>query len=234
MKSRIAILFQNNVTEGQIQINNGNLTDLKSSCGCDTEESRFCLCGDGPYRLEATFDDVKNDAGAYATRTSVKTAFFGFTFFLRDVNSNNPIYIPQYGIAVTSADDLRTYTEIADAVSCSAGMSELEKIAAAPEATYENSLQGLRKLDSPTWLGLARDIRIFEVGIRDYCAESWDSVSPKFFSIPEKLPELGESPVKYCFMAGRGIGCEKNITRRLEDGVLPIVNATNRDARANA
>jgi hypothetical protein len=230
MKSRIAILFQNKVTEGQIQINYGNLTDLKSNCGCDADESKFCLCGDGPFRLEAAFVDVKNDAGAYATRISVKTVCFGFTFFLRDVNSNYPIYIPQYGVAVTCADDLRAYSEIAEAVVRSSGMSELEKIEAAPETTYERSLQGLRKLDSPTWLGLARDIRIFEVGIRDYCAESWDSVSPKFFSVPEKLPELGELPVKYCFMAGRGIGCEKNITRRLEDGVLPIVNAANMDA----
>lgn len=229
MKSRIAILFQCQVTDGQIHSHYGKLTDLKACCGCETNDNAFCLCGDGPFRLEAAFTDVKNDEGAFATRVNVKTDCFGFSFFLRDVNSSHPIFIPQYGVAVTSADDLRTYAEVAEVIACSPGLSELEKIAAAPEAGYENSLAGLRKLDSPTWLGVARDIRIFEVGIRDYCADSWDSVSPKFFSVPEKLPELGEAPVKYCFMAGRGIGCEKNLTRRLEGGVLPIVNATSKD-----
>ena len=35
--------------------------------------------------------------------------------------------------------------------------------------------------------------------------------------------------IKYNFMAGRGIGCESNLVRTLEDGVLPILNAKNTD-----
>ena len=103
------------------------------------------------------------------------------------------------------------------------------RLAAAPEESYDHCLEGLRKLESPTWLGISRDIRIFEVGIRDYCAEIWDCVTPRLLYQFQKVAEMGESPVKYCFMAGRGIGCERNLSRRLEDGVLPIVNATSKD-----
>ena len=229
MNQKITILFKDQVSDGKIMVSHASLAGINSSCSCKAVDQEFCVCGDAPYRLEVELADIKNDAGAYATRIRVNTSRFGFSFFLRDVNSNYPVFILQYGVAITSADDKRNYNELAAAVACSGGKSELERIDAAPEESYEHCLDGLRKLDSPTWLGTSRDIRIFEVGIRDYCAEIWDCVTPRFFSKPQKVAEIGDYPVKYCFMAGRGIGCEKNISRRLEDGVLPILNATSRD-----
>lgn len=229
MNQKIAVLFKDSVSDGRIEVAHGSLAGLCASCGCEAAGQSFCVCGSAPYRLDVSLDEVMTDAGAFATRVSIRTERFGFSFFLRDVNSSYPIYIPQYGVAVTCGDDRRGYAELAEAVACRGGQSELERLAAAPEESFEHCLDGLRKLDSPTWLGTSRDFRIFEIGIRDYCAETWDCVSPKYFFKPQKIAEIGENPVKYNFMAGRGIGCEKNMTRRLEDGVLPIVNATSKD-----
>ncbi|MEA4889525.1 MAG: hypothetical protein VB070_08710 [Clostridiaceae bacterium] len=229
MNQKIAILFQNPTAEGKILVYHGSLTGLNINPGKTGENGTFSSANRTSSRLTLTVGDVRNEAGAFATRIYVKTAEFGFSFFLRDVNRDFPIYIPQYGVVVTDADDRRSFDLVAGSIKTKGGQSELQKIAAAPEESFEHCIAGLRELQSPTWLGISRDIRIFEVGIRDYCAETWDCVSPKFFSIPEKSPELGDGPVKYCFMAGRGIGCEKNLERKLEDGVLPILNATSRD-----
>ncbi len=230
MNRKIAVLFKDMVSDGRITVSHGKLAGMSASCGCETAGQEFCLCGDAPYRLEIEISDAMVGTGAYATLVSVKTECVGFSFFLRDVNAKHQIYIPQYDAAVTLAQDCRSYCDISADIENRCGKSILESIEAAPEESYEHCIDGIRKLESPTWLGTSRDFRIFEVGIRDYCAESWDTVSPRFFYINEKVPELGEANVEYCFMAGRGIGCEKNQTRRLEDGVLPILNVTGIDA----
>ena len=185
-------------------------------------------CIDG-CRWQVSFEDERLAPGAFQTRVTVRAEKFGFSFFLRDINSENPVYIPQYGVAVTCACDGRSYDAIAADIKAKGGKSNLEKIAEAPEVSFESAVAGNRELKSYTWLGISRDMRIFEVGIRDYCAEMWDCVTPRNLGEYCRDDEIETDHIKYNFMTGRGIGCESNLVRTLEDGVLPILNAKNTD-----
>ncbi len=183
----------------------------------------------GGARWIVTLENAATEPGPFATRVTVRTSDAGFSFFLRDVFREYPIFVPEYGVAVTEADDARDYDELAGDIAANGGKSNLERIAEAPETSFESCLDGERELKSPAWLGVSRDIRLFEVGIRDYCAEMWDCVTPRRFGELMRDEEIEADHIKYCFMAGRGIGCESNVTRRLEDGILPILNSVNTD-----
>ncbi|MBE6885018.1 MAG: hypothetical protein E7487_10470 [Ruminococcaceae bacterium] len=182
-----------------------------------------------PFRCEVELTDEKVGFGAYQTRVTVRTDAFGFSFFLRDINAICPVFIPQYGVAVTDAADGRDYAAVAAAIAAKGGKSNLEKIEEAPETSFDGCIEGNRELKSYAWLGLSRDMRIFEVGIRDYCAEQWDCVTPRDFGKYTTNEEIEAPIVKYSFMTGRGIGCESNTVRSLEEGVLPILNSRNED-----
>jgi hypothetical protein len=143
-----------------------------------------------------------------------------FTFLLRDVDRRYPILIPAYGVAVTEADDGRTYAEIASDVQGRGLKSKLEQIEGEPEESFDSAAAGVRDMKCPTWLGLSRDIRIFSVG------ERLDSIEPRDHGVGAALPEGGDKPVSYNLMAGRGWGAREDITRRLEDGCLPILHGT--------
>jgi hypothetical protein len=85
-----------------------------------------------------------------------------------------------------------------------------------------------------TWLGVSRDIRIFEAGFRyiSYCGpgrEVWDWIKPKYHGMDVTLPELGGAAVKYDYFAGRGLGCVQGLERWIEEGKLPILNARHMD-----
>jgi hypothetical protein len=61
---------------------------------------------------------------------------------------------------------------------------------------------------------------IFEVD------ERLESIQPRDHGYEVVLPEGGKEPVRYSFMMGRGWGAVDNITRRLDEGDLPILEGT--------
>ena len=96
--------------------------------------------------------------------------------------------------------------------------SKLERVASEPEENFETAAEAVRSLSCQTWLGLGRDIRIFGV------SERLDWIQPRFHGDEVALPETENRPCSYRFLMGRGWGAVENITRRLEDGVLPILH----------
>ena len=56
-----------------------------------------------------------------------------------------------------------------------------------------------------------------------------DAIMPRFCGNSIKIPETGDQPLSYSFMLGRGTGGAHEVTRRLEDGVLPILHSTRVD-----
>ena len=99
MEKSIAILWQKQKVQGSIQlINQGK------------------LCTDPDFsvehgRLAVTVADAKLTPGSFATMVTVRTEK-PFSFFLRDVRKDMPIWIPEYQAAVTEADDSRIYEQI--------------------------------------------------------------------------------------------------------------------------
>jgi hypothetical protein len=167
--------------------------------------------------------DARLAPGAPATRVNVRTKSFGFTFFARDVRSDWPIWIPPYGVAVVPGADKRDYRQVADDIRSRKLKSELDRIAAEPEETYENAAAATRDDACETWLGVSRDMRLFRVGFHP--REGYlGFIQARYPSMPR--PQGGyPNGVELGLMAGRGAGCSVNIRRYLEDGVLPILNA---------
>ncbi|HUU43100.1 MAG TPA: hypothetical protein VMX57_04935, partial [Planctomycetota bacterium] len=136
-----------------------------------------------------------------------------------------PVFIPDYGVAVTEASDPRTFDGIAHDVRARGGMSLLQKIDSEPEESYDVAAAHTRNMRCPTWLGLSRDIRVFQTGFGGP-GEAWHWVQPRFHGRVVTLRETGDGPVRYDFMLGRGAGCIEDITRRLEEDTLPILHGT--------
>ena len=171
--------------------------------------------------------DAKLGPGAPATRVTVRTKANGFTFFLRDVTGSWPIWIPHYGGVVVPVDDTRDYRQITDEIRDRGLQSELDRIATDPEETFANAAAVTRDQNCETWLGLSRDMRLFRIGydLRRGYLGFFQSKYPCGVPPMERYPD----GVEFGVMVGRGAACEINVRRWLEDGVLPILHAEQRD-----
>jgi hypothetical protein len=142
-------------------------------------DGRFSCSACGPYRLELTVDADHLTCGADPTMISVRNVPHPFTFFLRDVDKEYPIFIPDYGVAATTGDDGRSYREIEEAIRSKRLVSALQRIDMEQEESYETAAANTLELRSPIWLGITRDVRIFELGLRQPMLYT-DYIQPRF------------------------------------------------------
>jgi len=213
---RVAVVWKHGGTpqRGEVQVTNGSLVRGGGPFECGPS---------GPCRLEFEVAGSEAGYGKAATLVTIAAERNPFTFRLRDVTREFPVWIPAYGVAVTAADDRRTYAEIERAVRALGLETKLGRIESEPEESFEEAAGRTRNMKAQTWLGLSRDIRIFAIG------ERLDWIQPRFHGHEARLPEAQNKPVRYNFLAGRGWGPSDEITRRLEDGALPILHGKLRD-----
>jgi len=190
------------------------------------EVAHGALAGDAVFsvasRLPVTISDEQVAEGAFQTRVTVR-GLQAFTFFLRDVNAAYPIFIPEYGVAVTAGDDPRDYGQIAEDIRKKELASEQQRIEAEPEESYEAAAPRTRDLKCPTWLGISRDMRIFELDANRQYGQ-WGYLTCRNHSYEVKPPETDGAPLRWDFNLGRGAGPQFETVRRLEDGTLPILH----------
>ena len=224
----IAVIWQNTQPKGTIEVVNGQLIKLKIVTGKGRiTGNSFEFKTKGNTRLEATLANVQNNPGSDATRVTIRTEQNPFAFFLRDVNSAYPIYMPIYHAAVIPAEDLRSFGEIETALNSRNLKTKLKQLADEPEESFESAAFQTRNQSCPTWLGLSRDMRIFQLSDnRTNPASEMNLITPRNSSSPVKLPELENRAAEYGYMVGRGQGVAVSTTRRLEEGVLPILHTT--------
>ena len=86
-------------------------------------------------------------------------------------------------MVVTTGGDPRSYDEIAQAVQRRASRTKLEQIEDQPEETFPDAAANTREQQVPTWLGLGRDIRIFEID------ERMETIKPRDHGYEVTLPE---------------------------------------------
>ena len=224
----IALEWQNSQPKGTLEVVNGQLQKIKivNGKGRITGNSfEFKTMGDA--RLEVTVINVQNHPGSDPTIIRVKTAQNPFSFFLRDVNSQYPIYIPEYQASVTDAQDIRSFASIQSDINNQNLKSKIRQISDAAEESFDSAAVHTRNQPCPTWLGISRDIRIFELtDNRTNPASEMNLIRPRNSSSPVKLPELENKAIEYGYMVGRGQGVAINTRRRLEEGVLPILHTT--------
>jgi hypothetical protein len=223
---RVLIKWLNEKPLGHIELYNGGLEKISLLQGKGKISSnKFVFSSSGANTLEITLKNTKINYGSGATVVSVYNGIHSFSFFLRDVTYEYPIYIPEYNVVVSGFDDKRSCQQTEEEIKTRKTLTKLEKIQNEPEESFDSAAVHTRKQVCPIWLGISRDIRIFELG----SSPEMENIIPRMASSPINLPETDNTSVDYNYMAGRGQGVEKNTVRRLEEGVLPILHSAQTD-----
>jgi hypothetical protein len=227
----IAVEWHDAEPKGTIEVYNGRLSNIRIVDGKGKiHGNSFEFKSKGSSRLELSLADVKNQVGSDATRITIRTATHPFTFFLRDVTSQYPISIPLFQVVVTAAQDSRNVDQIESFIKAQGLKSKVQQLSELPEESFDSAAIHTRNQSCPTWLGISRDIRIFELNDnRTHPASEMNLIKPRNSSTTIKLPELDNKPTEYAYLVGRGQGVSVNVTRRLDEGVLPILHSTHLD-----
>ncbi len=219
---KIKIFWKNIENEGKIWASHGTIADGSGQVSGN--------------KAEINFTEVNITPGPYATLVHVEAGETPFSFFLRDVSAENPIYLPACGAIVTTGDDSRCYDQIVTDIAKHGGKSIRQQVEEDEEYSYGRAARETRNLKGTTWLGVSKDMRIFQVDMR--CRpfgrdlQTLDEIHPTFFDrrhTARQLPELDGNEYVLYMMTGRGIGCQEHISKRLEDGYMPILNTENVD-----
>jgi len=213
----LKIVWHQAPRSGSILVSNGLLRSSRVALGKGkTNGNRFSAAARAPFALE-----VNIEADEYpAALVSLQTDQDSCSFFLRDVHRDHPIFLPFFGLAVTEAQDPRDYSAIASQILRSGRRTKLEQINQAPEESFAHAAAQTQEMSCQTWLGLSRDMRTFAV------SERLDWVQPRMAGTEIRLAETNDRAARYRFIMGRGWGVQTCITRRLDEGCLPILHGT--------
>jgi len=225
-KTKISVEWQNEKPAGYIEVVNGTLESLVISKGRGkARDAHFEFSSKEVNRIDLSLEDIHVTAGSGTTIVTVHNGENSFSFFLRDVSSGFPIWIPQYKVVVCPGNDSRSYKQIENDIKERDLRTKVQKIDNLPEESFDSAAAHTRDQMCPAWLGISRDIRIFEIGT----PQETNTITPRMASSPVSLPESHNTAITYYYLAGRGQGVESNAARRLEDGVLPILHSHEKD-----
>ena len=223
---KIAVKWLNEKPSGHIEVSNGELERISLLGGrAKIKGNKFDFSSAGSEIIEVSLKNTHTDYGSGASVVSVYNSPHSFSFFLRDVTNENPIYIPEYNIVVSGPDDKRSYLQTAEDIRNHGSRTKLEKIENEPEESFDSAAFHTRNQVCPIWLGISRDIRLFELG----SSGEMSTITPRMASSSISLPETNNTSTDYSYMTGRGVGVEQNISRRLDEGILPILHTTLKD-----
>jgi len=225
MKITVSVVWNKGPIQGKVEVRNGRFAGGKFPKGHGTFNGERFSSSALSGRMLLTIEDAAVSVGAFSTIVSVLTKKNPFSFYLRDVQKSFPIYIPAYGVAVTTQDDERSYQEIADDVQSRRLQDSLQRINSEPEESFENAAKHTRSMVCQTWLGIGSDNRVFEFNFqREGMMDN--TICPKFRNHQVTKEELEDKPHTFTFFFGRGIGCKETLSRRLDEGSLPILHGT--------
>ena len=218
--ARVRIVWDNAPQSVKIEIyNDGQIRPTGAS-----RENRFSFPGNTAGALIIDVIDANVEIGAYATVVGVRAQERSFSFFLRDaLDSRNHIFIPEYSVAVTRADDRRAYKQIAADIAAKKLVGDFERFERQPEENWETTSPKNCSSLCPTWLGLGRDCRIFLLNPPSPAGGFWGALD---------ICENGfQRRASFSFCLGQGSACSVNITRTLDDRHLPILRSVQTEDR---
>ena len=193
-------------------------------------------CGDFAGReAKISFERAQTGSGPYATLVHIETGR-PFSFFLRDVSTQSPIYLPKCGAVVTAEDDSRSFEQIVSDIAAKNGKSKRTRLLEEAEYDFERAAGETLDLKGPAWLGISGDMRLFEVAFHGKACgrndQVFDIIQARFAAVGHREADLSEAAGQLYslrMLTGRGIGCRNQVSKRLEDGCLPILNAVDTD-----
>lgn len=184
-------------------------------------------------RLRFDVQDPVTAPGPNSTIISVVNGAESFSFFLRDVNATSPIWIPEYQVVVLPDGVSMSYDEVVESVKSRHLVSKMDRIEQEEEASFEAAEKVTRNMSVPIWLGISRDIRLFQITeeLPDALSSNQqDKTVIPMLSISQVVEEsISPYPLSYNYSFSRGIGAYNNITRSLEDNVFPIYISVTED-----
>ena len=221
MDKRVTILWRSAPERGEIEIVHGRLARLQASSGNGSVDGKRFNFPGGRGALEIRISRAMIGPGAFATIVRVKTGENSFSFFLRDaLDIDNPVWIPEYEVAVIPSGDKRNYERVVRDIGKRGIISDFMRFEREPEEDFESAAARNRNQYCPTWLGISRDMRIFRFGYQEQYGY-FGKIVPCYHSFRNEI--LGNSDI--FFAIGQGASCRVEIKRRLEDGCLPILRA---------
>ncbi|MFT3746831.1 MAG: hypothetical protein QM768_00875 [Agriterribacter sp.] len=231
-KISIVLVWSSSPQKGAVNITNGILKNIviRGKDG-NVKSNEFSIFSNKPARLVLNIEKANLMTGADPTVVHIASEQSSFSFFLRDVSARYPIFIPQYGVAVLPAEDLRSYQQVETEILQRKSVTKIQHIEKEQETSFEAAAKFTRSMSAPTWLGTSRDMRIFEISesLPDASIGEANIISPKLSSSPLRLEVTKNGNVNYLYTMGRGVGVRNTLTRRLEEGVLPILNSMLKD-----
>src|SRR5512146_1577568 len=124
----IAIDWQTPPSHARIRIINGNLSGGRVSRGDGTfRDVELIKTSDLPLRLELGIEAHNLAPGANPTMVQVRAKTASFSLLPRDVSTTSPICIPAYGVAVTLAEDSRSFSQIRDEIARNGWQTTLQR-----------------------------------------------------------------------------------------------------------
>jgi len=222
---RFHVVWEQPAVEGEITVHQGTLAALETHKG-KIRGNGFRTVEGQPARITAEVSEARLDPGPEPTRITVRSTQGTFTFILRDVNQEHPIFIPLYKAAVLADNDPRTYAEVEKDVLKRKLATKIQQIESAEEVSFASVAPRNRNMSAPIWLGIGRDMRMFEVTeeLQDYSQEG-KIIRAKYSSSYITLKETNQQAA-FIYVLGRGVGPQNNIQRRLDKGYLPIYHST--------
>ena len=181
----------------------------------------------GAEEFSVELADANTAYGSRPTVVTVDRGPFPFSFFVRDALGGFPVYVPEARCAALPATDPRSFADVTAELESRKLVSDAGRMEREPEESYEHACRFNRDQSCPVWLGLGRDLRIFRVS--EQSAEGmWGLVVPAYHSKYQYVERRdGTKRVREIrFEVGPGANCRPRLEKRLEDGALPILHAT--------
>ena len=224
----VSVAWNTGPRTGRVLVSNGRIKKIKITTGngklSQSHAFKLTHC---PCTIAISFDSAGVAPGPGATIVSVDESKSAFSFFLRDVNADFPIYMPSRNLAVFPSSTGYGYKQIETLVASKKLKTKAQKTEEEPEVSFESVSKKVRNQTAPTWLGLSRDVRHFLIqDITESSRGEVSVISP--LNKSESVPYAGKSS-NYSYVVGRGQGAAIFVERRLQDGYLPILHSLVRD-----
>lgn len=226
---KVNLVWDVPVPDGSVEISHGTLQKLTVTGGRGkVRGNQFSVSGK-EARLQLSIVNGSVEPGPEPAVIHVKSGVGSFSFLLRDVNYNFPILIPDYHVAVLPGDDVRDFLQVEIDVLSRKTKTKVQEIEEEQEASFGEAAKATRNMSVPIKLGLGRDMRMFEISeeLQDMAQEG-KIIRPKYSSSAVRLPDTKQDAA-YLYALGRGVGVRNNITRSLDEGVLPIYHSELKD-----
>jgi hypothetical protein len=151
---RVVIKWLNEKPQGHIEVLNGELksTVIHEGKG-KVIDSQYRFTSSGSDIIDISLKNTRVNYGSGATVVSVYNGIHSFSFFLRDVTYEYPIYIPEYNVVVCRYDDNRSYQQIEEEIKNRQLLTKLGKIEKEPEESFDSAAVHTRNQVCPIWLG---------------------------------------------------------------------------------